>query len=430
MPTLIDGKLRPQEWIAAGGTLLKADFEQHGLGKTELNVTDPAYDLAEVILHFELSAAEEHALLRRYTEASGDDGVDKRLFLHKLLAGTAALHAALDGLKDARLTHRHQDFNRDYVAARTFLSAQMARFCGRFCRVGRPSGWGAPLVVMDIDGVVDKQVFGFPSTTAAGVHALSLLHAHGMSAALNSARSLPEVREYCRDYGCVGAVAEYGSVAWDSVTGRVRVLVSPESRVELQRAAEALRRVPGVFLDDRYEHSLRAYAFEGGRTVPLPTTVMHAVLAQLRLTRVSVHSTFLDTALVAREVDKGKGLLALLELAEQPHLETVAIGDSEPDLPMFEVAARSCAPRHIGGRAVAQLLGCRVARRSYQPGLLEAVRFILHPDGRGCPRCQAGATPVAEGLLWDLLRTADRPAVASTLRALLDPMAWRTFEQS
>jgi len=195
-------------------------------------------------------------------------------------------------------------------------------------------------------------------------------------------------------------------------------------------AAEALRRVPGVFLDDRYEHSLRAYAFEGGRTVPLPTTVMHAVLAQLRLTRVSVHSTFLDTALVAREVDKGKGLLALLELAEQPHLETVAIGDSEPDLPMFEVAARSCAPRHIGGRAVAQLLGCRVARRSYQPGLLEAVRFILHPDGRGCPRCQAGATPVAEGLLWDLLRAADRPAVASTLRALLDPMAWRTFEQS
>ena len=105
------------------------------MGKTELNVTDPAYDLADAILHFELTAAEEHALLRRYVEASGDEGVDKRLFLHKLLAGTAALHAALDGLKNPHLTHRHREFNRDYVAARNFLSAQMARFCGRFCRV-------------------------------------------------------------------------------------------------------------------------------------------------------------------------------------------------------------------------------------------------------------------------------------------------------
>ena len=427
LPTLIDGKMGPREWIMAAGLPVKADFEHHGLGKTELNVTDPAYDLADVILRFELSAAEEHALLRRYVEACGDEGVDKRLFLHKLLAGTAALHAALDGLKDPRLTHRHQEFNRDYVGARTFLSAQMARFCGRFCRVARPSGWSAPLVVMDIDGVVDKQIFGFPSTTAAGVQSLALLHAHGISAALNSARSLAEVQEYCRDYGCVGAVAEYGSVAWDSVTGATRVLVSPESRAELQRVAEALRRIPGVFLDDRYEHSLRAYAFEGGRTVPLPTTLVHGVLARLRLTRVTVHPTFLDTAVMASEVDKGKGLRALLELAGLPGLETVAIGDSEPDLAMFQAAGSSCAPRHISGRAVAQLLGCRIARRAYQPGLLDAVRSILHPDGRSCGRCDTCATPLAEGLVWDLLRTADRPALSSSVRALLDPLAWRTF---
>ena len=108
-------------------------------------------------------------------------------------------------------------------------------------------------------------------------------------------------------------------------------------------------------------------------------------------------------------------------------METVAIGDSEPDLAMFEVAARSCAPRHIAGRRVAQLLGCRIARRSYQPGLLEAVRFTLHPDGRACRSCGAGASPQAEGLIWDLLRTADRAPLATFVRTLLDPMAWATF---
>jgi hydroxymethylpyrimidine pyrophosphatase-like HAD family hydrolase len=256
---------------------------------------------------------------------------------------------------------------------------------------------------------------------------VALLHAHGLAAALNSARTLAEVREYCRDYGWVGGVAEYGSVVWDAVTGRTRVLVTPESRVEIQRLGEALRRIPGVFLNDDYEHSLRAYAFEGGRTVPLPTTLIHGMLTQMRLVRVRVHQTFLDTAVIAREVDKGKGLRALLRLVERPDLETIAIGDSEPDLAMFQAASRSWAPSHISGRPVAQLLGCRIAPRSYQPGLLHAVRFIVHPDGRGCARCRNCETTAAEGLLWDLLKAADRRPMASLLRALLDPMALRAF---
>jgi hypothetical protein len=427
LPTLIDGKLRRQEWIIDAGSLLKTDFEHHGLGKTELNVTDPAYDLAEVVLHFGLTPTEEQALLRRYREGSGDEGVEKRLFLYKLLAGTAATKAALDGLKDPRLAHRHQELNRRYTEARDFLGTQMARFCGRFCRVARPAGWGSPLVVMDVDGVLDKQVFGFPSTTAAGVQALALLHAHGIAMALNSARTLAEVQEYCRDYGGVGGVAEYGSVVWDAVTGRNRVLVTHESRGELQRLGEALRRIPGVFLNDNYEHSLRAYAFEGGRTVPLPTTLIHGVMAQMRLTRVRVHQTFLDTAILAREIDKGKGLLALLRLVERRDLETIAIGDSEPDLAMFQVATRSWAPSHMSKRSIAQLLGCRISPRSYQPGLLHAVRLIVHSDGRGCARCPRGETTAAEGFLWELLKAADRRPMASLLRALLDPMALRAF---
>ena len=427
VPTLIDGKMRPQEWIRSGETLLKTDFEQHGLGKTELNVTDPAYDLAEAVLHFGLSPAEEEALLQRYRSASGDEGVEQRLFVHKLLAGTAALSAALNNLKDPRLIHIHPEFNRSYIEARDFLTAHMARFSGGLCRVAPPIGWRSPLVVMDVDGVLDKEIFGFPSTTAAGVESVSLLHAHGAAVALNTARTLGEVREYCRSYGCVGGAAEYGSVVWDAVTDRKHVLVTPESHAELQRLAEALRHVPGVFLNDRYEHSLRAYTYDGGRTVPLPTALAQGALARLGLSRLTVHQTFRDTTVLAREVDKGEGLLALLRLAGHEDLDTVAIGDSEPDLPMFRVARRSFAPSQMSGRGPARSLGCHVTDRPFQPGLLRAVRGIVHPDGGRCARCRPCPAPPAEGLLWELMKTADRRPLVSLLRALADPRSLQAF---
>src|SRR5207253_2295764 len=58
-PTLIDGKMRPEEWITGPASLLKTDFEHHGQGKFELNAADPAYDLAEAMLYGGLSESEE-----------------------------------------------------------------------------------------------------------------------------------------------------------------------------------------------------------------------------------------------------------------------------------------------------------------------------------------------------------------------------------
>ncbi len=90
---------------------------------------------------------------------------------------------------------------------------QTARFCGGFCRPVEAPCWRSPLVVTDIDGVLDHRFFGFPCTTLAGIEALALLHVHKASIAVDTARSLPEVQEYCRAYGFVGGVAEYGSYA-------------------------------------------------------------------------------------------------------------------------------------------------------------------------------------------------------------------------
>jgi HAD superfamily hydrolase (TIGR01484 family) len=426
VPTLIDGKMRLLEWVRGPASFLKTDFEAHGMGKTELNVTDPAYDLAEAVMHLGLSPAEEQVLLQRYRDASGDHDVEERLFPYKLLAGIAALKSAQENLRDPRLRHRHQDFNRSYIEAADFLTAHTVRFCARLCRPPAPASWRSPLVVLDIDGVLDKQIFGFPSTTAAGIEAISLLHAHGLAVALNSARTLGEVQEYSRSYGCAGAVAEYGSVVWDAVTERTEVQVTEESRDQMQRLESALRRIPGVFVNDRYRHSLRAYCYESGRTVPLPRALVQGILVDLDLGRLRLHQTYMDSTVLVAEVDKGKGLLALLALAGLEDAETIAIGDSEPDLAMFRVASRSFAPRHISAKATARLLGCHITSRSYQPGLLSAVRSIVHPGGDRCPRCES-CRPTAKGLFWDLLKVADQRPLGSLVRALTDPMSLQAF---
>lgn len=426
---LIDGKMRPHEWIGSRDRLLKTDFEHHGLGKTELNVTDPAYDLAEAILHFRLTPAEERALIERYAAESGDTQVHARLFIHKLLAGTWARVTAVDNLSDPRLLHRHPECHEQYLDAGNFLTVHTTQHCASLCHRPDAVRWDTRLVVLDIDGVLDKQIFGYPSTTAAGIHAVSLLHAHGVPVAVNTARSLTQVQEYCDAYGFVGGVAEYGGVVWDAVERQERRLVSPESLDELERLSAALKELPGVFLDDAYRCGLRAYTFERGVTVPLPTLMIRNLLARLDTGRLTFHQTFVDTTIIPREIDKGHGLRALLALGRQPEAQTIAIGDSEADLAMFRAASAAFAPSHISCRAAARLLGCRIMDRPFQPGLLQAVRAILHPAGGTCAQCAAvDPSCVPDRTLFDeLLAAADQPHWRLMIKALVDPMSLQTF---
>lgn len=428
-PTLIDGRMRTCEWIRYGGSFRKADFEQHGLGKHQLSITDPAYDLADVILHWGFSSDEERELLARYTAETGDDGISGRLFLYKVLAGTHSMDRALTGLSSARLLHRHQEFNRLFVEARGFLTMQTMRFCAAL--VTKPSAvrWGSPLVVLDIDGVLDKGIFGYPSTTPSGILAFSLLHSHERPVALNTARTVGQMRDYCEAYGCVGGVAEYGSYVWDAVAKRERILVSDESMNQLEHLRQHLRRTPGVFVNDDYQYSIQAYVYERGVSAPLPTALIRNLTAELRTDRLSVHQTYMDTTVVAKETDKGRGLAALLQLAGRGDLETIAVGDSEPDLPMFRRASQSFAPSNIACRTTATLLGCRVSEKPYQAGLLEIVRSLLHPSGNFCKQCNIAMNASKDDLFFKLLQVADLPPLRRFVQALLDPMALRAVTE-
>ncbi len=425
VPTLIDGKMQRAEWIAGPSGLLKTDFEHHGMGKNELNVVDPAYDLADAILHLALSREEEALLISRYIEESGDADVQQRLFLHKFLAGTWAMVSALRLLEKEEAANRQSEGHQQYVSAWSFLVTHTARFCGAICRPPKTISWRSPLVVLDIDGVLDRRFFGFPCTTAAGIRAISLLHAHDFPVVIDSARHAVEVQEYCTAYGFVGGVAEYGSYIWDAVGNRGRVLVTPESLSQLERIKQALERLPGVFVNPAYRYSLRAYSFENARPVPLSLPVIQQLMASLRVDRLSFHQTTIDTTILAREVDKGRGLLALLEWIGQPQIETVAIGDSEPDLPMFAAANRSFAPANISCDRRARSIGCQIDGHLHQQGLLSIVRNLVHPKDGRCVRCGPceGSLIKDQSLFLEALEAADRNRYARLLRALLHPDA-------
>jgi hydroxymethylpyrimidine pyrophosphatase-like HAD family hydrolase len=277
--------------------------------------------------------------------------------------------------------------------------------------------------------VLDRRIFGFPTTTAAGIRALQLLHAHGLAVAVNSARSAREIKEYCSAYGFVGGVAEYGSYVFDAVANKDCNLVSTEALAQLDELRRALRQIPGVFLNDGYQYSIRAYTYERNGMVPLPTTLLPTLMARFHFDRLRWHQTTIDTTIVAKDVDKGRGLKALLAWAGRPDLETVAVGDSEPDFAMFRVASRSFAPAHISQQRFVRALGCRIARYPYQLGLLAIVRSLIHSREGSCQLCLPSKLERGphDDLFLDLLAAADRNPVHLMLRALLHPAALRAL---
>jgi hydroxymethylpyrimidine pyrophosphatase-like HAD family hydrolase len=445
VPTWIDGNMRADEWIATPDGWLKTDFEHHGIGKGGLNVTDPAFDLAESLLECGWPEEAARECLAQYAIASGDSGVEERMLVNKLMAGLWSMNRAQERLLGtARSAEDLHAANRRFIAAWHFLTVETARHAGRWCKLTPPAEWRGPLVFLDVDGVIDRRVFGFPATSAAGLRALAALNRHRCSVVLNTARSVAEVKAYCEAYALAGGVAEYGAYLWDAVHGQGRVLVDDETMRQLACLREALRAVPGVFLDDRHHYSIRAFTYrdkpEGtlagflrtakaadvgdGAVAPLSPIPVKQLMHELGLDRLRVHETTIDTTIVARGHDKGTGLRAMRDWVGCADCETVAVGDSEADLAMFRAASRSFAPANIGCAQRARLLGCEIVDQPYQRGLLQIARRL----GASCvDGLDAAALSEHERLIVEVFDAADAPWKRHLFRALRDPASFRIF---
>lgn len=410
-PVLLDGQMRPADWVRGNGRLYKTDFEHHNFGGGELDLTDPALDLASAIFESGMSEAQEADMLESYELESRDATVEQRLPLYKILCAVAVMRASTYWIEKKPGDARQHQWAGRYLAARDFAAFQMARSMGREL-AQRPPRWTEKLLFLDLDGVLDWNQLGFPHTTPSGVEALRTLKEGGVSVVINTARSVEHVRQYSRSYGLAGGVAEFGSVFWDAVSDRETSLIDAAGVAALSRVRAELARIEGVSMDPGHLYSIRAFRFDGQKTVRL----RDADLKLLGMAGLQVEQSAADTHIVAEGAGKGFAVKAVRSLVNRRLGFVAAIGDSHQDLDMLRAADMGFAPANAskGIRELAAEGSCRIMRRPLQAGLLEVARYLA-------PGVPAIESPGVKTFLHELLGAADR----SSLERVTSIFQWR-----
>ena len=396
-PTLVDGRMQPADWLDSGQRLFKADFEHHNFGGGEPDIVDPAWDLASAIFEFQMPSAAERVLLDKYVAETGDAAVEERLLLYKILYAMNARRAAQYWLARKPDADRRDDWNRQFIAARSFAAFHVARYLGR--QLGpAPGAWERRLFFLDLDGVLDWGLLGFPHTTRGGVHALQLLRRNRFAVVLNTARSLEHVREYCRAYGLPGGVAELGSVFWDAIRDWEVPLIDGEAAAQIEGLREQVRSLPGVFVDPENRYSIRAYRFACDYMRPLETAEAEALLERAGCHRLTIVQSQADTYIVAKGAGKGPAIASVKAYLGRASDPVAAIGDSAQDVSMLRAAEMAFAPANAS-REVRELVArgeCRRMGLPLQAGLLEAAMSLCLAAGHN-PGDTAAARHAAYG---------------------------------
>jgi hydroxymethylpyrimidine pyrophosphatase-like HAD family hydrolase len=422
VPALIDGQMNPKDWVGTQSGHYKVDFEHHNFGRTELYIVDAAYDLACAVFEFHLSEHEEQQLVQSYVRSTGDYSVANRILLWKLVHGEVLRGQAIAVMSHEKRSEVVQRWHERSFLARNFLVYEMNRFSASLLPAPLPAKWTKRLFFMDLDGVFDSDIFGFPQTTRSGLVALAMLQAHGFSVILNTARSAKDVQQYCQAYRLPGGLAESGCIFVDAVAQREFLLVDEVSAEQLKRCKEAIQTLTGAFVDLNYRTAIRAFRNVGHRTEGLSATEVQRLLDTHALDWLTYIPTDVDTTIVPKGIGKGPSLLwvkSYLELKNEP---VAAVGDNDQDLEMLRTAEVAYAPANSSEiiRKLATIGQCKLTRQKSQKGLLEAARHVIHPDGRSCDKCSIQLSR-AEGcgaLIQTLTDFAERSGVLQFLSVL------------
>jgi len=379
-PSVIDGSTRSSHWFADegnGGRLCKVDADERAFTHTDLYCYDPVFDLAGLVAEGDGPCVADRARAA-YEELSGEHVSDERWLVHTLIH---IWDRRRSDTADRTCTDRASARAVQKYLARLYLADLSVPRAGSLCAI-------------DIDGVLETDVLGFPASSPLGASSLRALTAHGYRPVLVTGRSLADVRDRCETYRLAGGVAEYGSVVYDHVRQSTRALVPDAAAASLVALRHALAEEPGVIVDADYQFSVRASTVDGaGRRRSLDPAVVDRLLVRLgRPGLVGVVAGESQTDFVAAGVDKGRGLVALAdELGGAPRASSgavaaMAIGDTASDLPMLARASLALAPGNAD--AAVRRSGVEVLRRQYQAGLGEATRRLLHHQPGRCPRCR------------------------------------------
>lgn len=376
-PARVDGSMRLSRWFTGtAGELVKVDWADPPGASWRVESSDPVADLAQVS-----AGARDDALARPLRDAYtmlGHEPVDaERWLLHEL----------------AHLWSMERAAPEDPAPRRAATAAVQAYMHEVFFADVEPPGDG-PLCAIDVDGVLELDVLGFPALTPASAGALRALTAHGHRPVLCTGRTAPEVIDRCGAYRLAGGVAEYGAQVYVTGAGPARTLLDSGEAQMMRRLADALGALDGVQVDARGHHAVRASRPDGGAR-PRRLREEDVALALHRAAATGIRAIHGDaqTDLVLRRIDKGAGVRALAAQlgagGENPAV-AFAMGDTLPDVPMLDLATRPFAPAHADRRV---RMRARATRRPYTAGFAEAVGDVLGHRPGTCPTCRVPGEP-------------------------------------
>lgn len=378
-PCLVDGQMSPRKWIVNDGKIRKTDFEHHNFGEPELDVVDPAYDLAIASFEFEMSAEEEAKMVAAYEEHNGDRQIRRRLFLYKLLYASHVKKLTLGRILEHPRPDCTVELNRRYIRSWNALVYNMNEYNGELVRKDTRGSSGNTLFFLDLDDVFDFFTLGFPHTTPSGLKAVSLLHAKDFTIIPNTGRSTEHVYNYCAAYGFPYGIGEYGGV-FVSASGQTEIsLVDGEARRQLEVCKSLIGKAHDVFIDPTYRHCIRAYRYSLYGTEPLTDKEAQDILRDNGLDSLNSHQRPDATYFTDKHTDKGAALEFVRDYLGCPRERTYAIGDSDVDVPMLRKAGHAFAPKNCSPqiRELAVKHECRVVPGYRQRGLLDAVNEIV-----------------------------------------------------
>src|ERR1700730_2057812 len=174
-----------------------------------------------------------------------------------------------------------------------------------------PTGEARMVLSLDVDGVLEDQALGFSSSSVTGVAALRLLQLGGVAVALNTARSISDVRQRVSQFRLVGGVGGFGAVTWDGVFEREEDLLRETGRQQLEQLRQVLADDESIVLDTGHRHCVRASRLGDGQLSPIPRFTAHRLLQDLSLPDLSFWIAPRYTDFVDRTVDKAGGIARL-----------------------------------------------------------------------------------------------------------------------
>ncbi|MBI2816592.1 MAG: hypothetical protein HYX72_06605 [Acidobacteria bacterium] len=432
VPTLVDDNIGPEQWVRCEGSLRKTGFDYY-CRDPEISITDPAWDLAAATFECSMTPDQEQEMLQGYTQETGDTSVGRRILLYKLLYGARVMRRAADAIAQWHSSKEHarmrlvqarasdhldkcESWNRRFQEARDFLVFQMSRFSGGLVQVSQNATWSKFLFFLDMDGVFDCELLGFPHTTWSGLEALIRLQSHAYSVVLNASRSIRHVRNYCESFGIPGGIAEYGSVFFDAVRRYEIPLIDARAATQLAACRQALGALPGVFIDPGYQYAIRAYRYHGQHTVGIPLDELTLRWNTSAFDRLTLILKPTETYVIAKGAGKGPASVEVRKLLGLADAPTAAVGDSGEDAGMLEAAQFAYAPANcsLSIRQLAIQGKCRIMRHAFQRGLLEAVVETLPAGHKSCNATRARVHDIDSpaGLISALLDIADRSLIS------------------